>query len=63
MLNQPIAKGLLRADATGIAFNILVEFYFKRSTGHGVRLTCATRITNLAVLYLTEVYFTLVPIR
>jgi hypothetical protein len=38
MLNQPIAKGLLRADATGIAFNILVEFYFKRSAGHGVKV-------------------------
>jgi hypothetical protein len=37
-LDNPIAKGFLRADATGIALHILMKLDFKRSAGHGVKV-------------------------
>jgi hypothetical protein len=38
MLDNPIAKGLLRADATGLAFHILMELDSKSSASHGVKV-------------------------
>ena len=38
MLDNPIAKALLCVDATGLAFHILMEFDFKGSADHGVKV-------------------------
>jgi hypothetical protein len=38
VLDKPIAKGLFRANPTGIAFDELMEFDFKRRPAHGFRI-------------------------